>query len=300
MVSFVVLNWHHEDATEVCVSSIRSLDGAAEIEIVVVDNESRPESRERLDTFDAVVVALESNRGFTGGMNAGVAATHGSLVALINNDTVLPRDWLSTARRCLDDPKVGIVGGRDDETTVPLVDPRGSIYLSRAQVSRREVSSVDGAHMLIRRTAWDQVGGFDDDFFAYHEDADLCARVIAHGWKVIYEPDLWATHRRGSSSDRVPVRRVFWARRNRFTWIAKNFPDERWRRALLAAYLECLSRAYRGQSRADRLGSLHGAAWLMTHIPFILRKRRSSAQGADRTRYFEVVVRAYALKEPDG
>ncbi len=152
---------------------------------------------------------------------------------------------------------VGIVGGRAFDpavsgrgggSTVPRVDPRGYCELLDVEVRRAELASVDGSHLFIRRAAWLELGGFDEDFFAYYEETDLCARALAAGWRVIYEPAMVVWHSRGLSSDRVRLRRSFWARRNRLTWIAKHFPEPTWREVASGAVREYLATAVTGRA----------------------------------------------------
>jgi hypothetical protein len=103
----------------------------------------------------------------------------------------------------------------------------------------------------------------------------------------MYEPEMRVWHRRGLSSDRVRWRRLFWARRNRVTWLAKHFPASEWRPAVIAASLEYLSQTLRGPSspagslRASltaRTASLAATAWVLTHWRWLARKRRTTIE----------------------
>lgn len=283
--SFVILNWRREEETLACAETALAQDAGVATEIVIVDNESTPESRRRLAGGPGRLVTLERNMGFTGGMNAGAAAAHGAFVALLNNDLRLPSGWLRQGLAVMTDPKVAVLGGRSLSTgsggrgdTVPRIDPdAGFAHLLDVEVRAADVASVDGGHLLVRRTAWDALGGFDDDFFAYHEDVDLCARALAAGWTVRYEPALAVWHPRGSSSDRVALRRSYWAKRNRLVLIAKHFPAGRWRRMTAAAAAEYLSIAARGgRPVRERLGAVWAVAWWLTHLRHLGRKRRDA------------------------
>jgi GT2 family glycosyltransferase len=285
VVTFVILNWRQEDETLACVDSVLSQDAGVRAEIVIVDNESTEESRARLAPGPWRLVALERNRGFAGGMNAGAAAAGGGLLAFLNNDVRLPADWLRRGLTALADRRVGILGGRsrrdgpDGAThTLPRVDPdAGFSQLLGVEARAADVASVDGSHLLVRKSAWDELDGFDDDFFAYYEEVDLCARALALGWAVRYEPGLEVWHRRGLSSDGVAVRRSYWAKRNRLIVIAKHFPARRWRRMTAAAAAEYVSLAFRGdRPRGERLGALWAAAWWLTHPRRLGRKRRDA------------------------
>ena len=286
VVSWVVLNWGAEATTRECVASIDAQSAAIEREVIVVDNESTPTSRRGLRDCGARVVALRGNRGFTGGMNAGAYRARGELVVLLNNDTRLPEGWLERALTAMRDPAVAIVGGpttgEDGGSTLPRVDPVGFVHLTSILQPRREVASVDGSHMLVRASAWRELGGFDDDFFAYGEDADLCARAMARGWSILYEPSLEVWHRRGLSSDRVRWRRSFWSRRNRLLWIAKHFPEDRWRALVGDATMEYLAQAVTGQGvpagspmarLSTRSAALVVVLWAIIHRRWLATKR---------------------------
>ena len=191
VASFVILNWRHEEESRACAESVLALDGDHEIEVIVVDNESTEVSRAALDDRRWTVVPLERNEGFAGGMNAGGRRAQGEFIALLNNDLRLPHDWLEVALGAMTDESVGIVGGRTEHTTLPRIDVRGFTRLLSEEVPRCYVPSVDGSHLFVHRSLWEQLGGFDEDFFAYYDEADLCARVMALGRRVLYEPARW-------------------------------------------------------------------------------------------------------------
>lgn len=295
VVSFVVLNWRNQDATRRCVQSIEAQRHATPYEIVVVDNESTRHTRSQLGDGPWRLVCVRGNQGFAGGMNAGAKRCRGEFVALLNNDVRLAADWLECALAAATDSAVGIVGGRsltDDAATVgstlPRIDPTGFTQLLAVEVPRCSVAAVDGAHLLVRRTAWEELGGFDRDFFAYFEDVDLCARALARGWRVIYEPSMRAWHGRGLSSDRVRWRRAFWARRNRAIWLAKHFPASTWRRVVLTASLDYLAHGVRGNADGpaesarttwtERTAALAAAIWVVTHARTLAHKRSATVR----------------------
>jgi GT2 family glycosyltransferase len=302
-VSYVILNWRNEAETLACASSIATQASAEPYEILVVDNESTEASRSALQGGPWKLVCLPENRGFTGGMNAGAAQARGEFIGLLNNDVRLEPDWCERALAVLSDPRVAVVGGRDEHTTVPRVAPMGYLELSRLELPAMKVAAVDGGHLLVRRSAWQEVGGFDDDFFAYHEDLDLCARLLARGKQIVYEPRLRVSHTRGSSSDRVRWKRIFWARRNRTIWLAKHFPAGEWREAVLAAMLEYAAEGLRGaggpatpgERLVARSAALAGCLWVLSHGRWLARKRRAAiAAGLHSEGYRAYLAEVYA------
>jgi GT2 family glycosyltransferase len=291
-ISFIVLNWRNAPATRACLASIDGQLESAGQEIILVDNDSTPASRAALADGPWTLVCLEGNHGFTGGMNAGAAHARGDFIALVNNDARLGSDWSTRALAAAAPPNVGIVGGRslsedprDTGSTLPRIDPRGLSQLLSVDIRRSDVAAVDGGHLLIRAAAWRDVGGLDNDFFAYYEELDLCARTLARGWRVVYDPSVRVWHQRGLSSDRVRWRRRYWARRNRTIWLAEHFPAGEWRSAVLAAALEYLTAALCGEVEVEaplrarltaRSASFAAFCWVVSHGRWLHGKRRAT------------------------
>ena len=213
-VVVVVLNWNGWQHTAACLESLRHLDDVPPI--IVVDNGSTDGSADRIRAEAPWVqlVLLPSNRGFGGSMNAGIAAALRATpwvdyVWVLNNDTVAEPTTLSHMVALADsNPRIGIVGSRlvDADgsgriqamgggtinhwlgTTSPYVTPplKGYDYLS-------------GASLLVRQSLLRQVGGFDERYFFYLEDADLSLRARRAGWRLAVAEDATVIHRRGAS-----------------------------------------------------------------------------------------------------
>jgi hypothetical protein len=321
-VSLVVLNWQDEAATARCVSSLRNLDGSARCEIIVVDNASTAASRAGLAALDDVrIVALETNEGFAGGMNAGIAAASAPYVALFNNDLIVERSWLSAGLRSLQSPEVGVVGGAAlawDGTGPPAadaaplamvhVDPdRGFAVLGAAPKTEKVVAAVDGSNVLGRRELLDRLGGFDPAYFAYGEDVDLCARAWALGYASLFNPAMKVWHRRGSSSDRVPRQRAFWAARNHMLTVAKHFPERSWGATVARVAREDLSAAVlghpggaraRGSSplgRDERLGLVQASWWAARHHRALRASRAATIAAGQHDEGYQGRLRALAI-----
>ena len=198
---------------------------------VVIDNASADGSETIAAEFAPAVRLIRnaSNIGFGRGANQGIAATSASLVLIMNPDCALTAGALGSMRGALQaHPSCAVVGPR-------ILDPDGSVQGSArgdpdmltglfgrtamlrrlfpdAAISRRNVvtdpASVDGAVVdwvsgacfLARRDALTSVGGFDERYFLYWEDADLCRRLRARGYEIRYVPAATAVHRVGHSS----------------------------------------------------------------------------------------------------
>jgi N-acetylglucosaminyl-diphospho-decaprenol L-rhamnosyltransferase len=255
-VAAVVVSYNVRDLLLRCHRSLRE-DGVKRI--VVVDNASADGTPAALaGEPDIDLVALERNLGFAGGANHGVARTDTPYLALVNPDEVVEPGCTAVLVEALErDPELAVVGPRittPDGRVYPsarrfpdLLDAAGHAFLylvwpnnpfSRRyrmvdwdHASAREVDWVATTHVVVRRTAWDQVGGFDDRYFMYMEDVDLCWRLRRAGWKVGYEPGATVVHEIGRSTDQTPYRMIVAHHRSLWRYAVKTSTG--WRRALL-------------------------------------------------------------------
>ncbi|HXZ82431.1 MAG TPA: glycosyltransferase family 2 protein [Acidimicrobiales bacterium] len=232
----VVVNYNAGSALAECVASLRS---AGVAPVVVVDNGSEDGSLATIDTGDSVVriVPAGKNLGYGRAVNRGATHLATPFVLVVNPDVVVEPDAVDAlARRLEAEPDVAVVG--------PLIrNPGGSTYPSARSFpsftvgaghalvgmfwpdnrwtrryrdgpspdaggrrGTREVDWVSGSCALVRREAFVAVGGFDEGYFMYVEDLDLCWRLRRAGWRVLYEPAAAVTHRRGLSTAAHPYR----------------------------------------------------------------------------------------------
>jgi len=254
-VSAVVVSYNVRDLLVQCIASLRA-DGIEHI--VVVDNASTDGSAEAARAADVEVVALEENVGFGAGANRGVARTTTPYVVICNPDLEVEPGADKTLAEVLDhDAEVGIVAPRIEtpdgrlypsaRTFPDMTDAAGHAFLQFVwrgnPFSRRykmldwdhagacDVDWVAGTYLLVRRTAWDQVGGFDEGFFMYLEDVDLCWRLQRAGWRTRYEPAARVVHAIGRSTDQTPYRMIAEHHRSLLRYAGKTMRGPR--RALL-------------------------------------------------------------------
>lgn len=221
------------ECRELLLACCRSVAALAGVRLLVVDNDSSDGSADAVEQAfpDATVLRAPHNEGFAAGVNRGLAASNAEQVLLLNPDARLAPGALDRMRAALrDDPRCAAVGPRlrdadgalelsVDRTMTPLGDLRtrlldllyagGSGPLARILERRysraRDVRSLSGACMLLRRTALREVGGLDARFFLYAEDVDLCRRLRAAAWRLRYEPGAEAVHVRGASARHDPL-----------------------------------------------------------------------------------------------
>jgi len=238
-VSLIVVNWNGEELLKPCLSAL-SNQTYADCEIILVDNGSSDGSVALVkENFPAVkVVELRENRGFTGGNSAGLKVANGEFIALVNNDVRAERDWLEKLLQpMLDDPGIGSCASKLTIDGTEAIDSAGDglttggVGFNRGlKIDRKHFSISElifgpcGAAALYRRSMLQEIGFFDEEFFLYDEDIDLCFRAQLAGWKCGYVPDAVAHHKGNATAGRLSDTHVYYHTRNlEFVWI-KNMP----------------------------------------------------------------------------
>jgi N-acetylglucosaminyl-diphospho-decaprenol L-rhamnosyltransferase len=256
----VVISYNCGDLLERCVRSIVEETSAGEPDVVVVDNGSTDGSLERLSATlpTARVFAAPGNVGYARGANLGIATTDAPVVAVLNGDVELAPGVAAAMVAALDaDPRVGAVGPSVlnlDGSVYPSArtDPGlgvaaahaalGFIWrtnpwtrryrqLDRDPTTARHVDWVSGAAVWLRREALDDVGGWDERYFMYMEDFDLCLRLRRAGWSVAYDPSGQVVHTQGASTSQRPYRMIAEHHRSVWRFAARRYRG--WRRPLL-------------------------------------------------------------------
>ena len=236
----MVVNWNRKELLRACLLSLtrQSLSG---FETIVVDNGSTDGSAEMAEREFAVrVIRNSQNRGFCAANNQGIAAARGEFIALLNNDAEAEPAWLAELHRaCASRPEIGMAASKilvwEDPTRIDkaghLIFPdgqnrgRGTGEPDRGQFDREEeVLWPDGCAAIYRKSMLDRIGGFDEDFFAYADDAELGLRARIAGYRCLYTPLAVVRHHRGSTLGKDSVWRLTLIERNRVLLAAKLFP----------------------------------------------------------------------------
>lgn len=236
-VNVVLLNWNEREQAERCLERVRGSEGVA-VDVVVVDNGSVGDDAARFRALLGAdrVLALPENRGYAGGMNAGIRfwleAAPGTPILVVSPDAALRPE---TGARLLAEleatPDAGVVGPVVVHSEAAgwlsaggTVEPRWV----RARQSRRVVASapydadwIDGCCMLLRADALRDLGdGFDERYFIYFEETDLCTRARRAGWRVRVVPSARIDHPKSPGT--LPPYYFYYMVRNRYLFWRKN------------------------------------------------------------------------------
>lgn len=261
-MSIVIVSYNARADLENCLRSLAAAPPAVPHDIMVVDNASSDGSVEAVRRgWPAVkVIALERNRGFAAANNAGIRATTGALVLLLNSDTSVPAGAIDRlAERLIAQPEAAIAGprivdgkGRAElsfgrmmsplaelrQKTIAALHERGvgpvTNWVERTTRREQLVDWVSGACLLVRREAAEAVGLLDERFFLYTEDVDFCAAVRASGKRVLFTPAAEIVHLRGRSRAAAPAASSAAYRKSQIAFYEKHHPH--WA-PLLRAYL---------------------------------------------------------------
>ena len=291
--SAVVVNYEGGDHLLACVRSLLDDTSAgAPPEVVVVDHGSADGSIEALmHALPDVPVLRSANLGYAAGANRGIAATNAGVVAVCNPDvTVEPGTAAALLARFDAEPDLGAVG--------PMVrNPDGSPYHSARTVpgvgdavghgllefvrptnrftrryreldvdptQARDADWVSGSAVWLRRAAVESIGGWDEGYFMYVEDVDLCWRLRRGGWRVAYEPAGVVVHLHGASTARHPYRMILEHHRSLARFASKRWRGRRrWLLVPAVAFLALralLAMAVHAVGRAPREGRTTGVS----------------------------------------
>ncbi len=304
-ISVVVVNWNRRDLLRACLLSLRA-QTQRDFEVIVVDNGSQDGSPAMVlaEFPEVVLIRNTENRGFCAGNNQGIRQAGGRYVALLNNDAEADPRWLEelvSGLRAAPDVGMGaskilFYESRDVIDKVGhLIYPdgqnrgRGCGERDRGQYDQpEEVLLPDGCAALYDRRVFESAGLFDEDFFAYGDDAELGLRARLAGWRCMYVPTAVVYHHHSSTLGRFSEQRLVLVERNRLWLAVKLFP---WRLLLLNPLYSAVRlganavAAARGCGEAGRFAGergwwrllrcvLRAYAQALGGLPAVWRKRR--------------------------
>ena len=253
-VTLVVVNYNGADDTIACLAGVQRLEWPTEaLAVVVVDNASAGDDADRIAAAHpgATVIRSGTNLGFAGACNLGARRTSSPYVAFVNNDARPAPEFLTAAIGALEaHPDVGAVAAKVLDWEGANVDYVGAALSWYGQAFKTHVGEVDdgrfdvprdvlfgtGSALVVRRSAFEAVGCFDESYFMFFEDVDLGWRLWLAGHRVRYVPTALVHHRHHASMAKLgPWREQFLLERNALFTIYKNYGDENLARMLAPA-----------------------------------------------------------------
>ncbi len=260
-VSVLLVNYRGADDTIEAIRHLGELDWPAEkLEIVVVENASGDDSAARIREAAPHVTLVESkkNLGFAGGCNLGVKKSKGEIVAFLNNDARPDRGWArEAARRFEESPQVGAVASRVldwDGNNVDFIGsgltwfgmgykPHAGLPIPDKPDLPHDVLFGTGSAMFVRRSVYEELGGFDERYFMFFEDVDLGWRLNLKGYRCVYEPASLAFHKHHASMDKLGAyKETYLIERNALYTLYKNLGGDAIDQTLAATLLLAVRR----------------------------------------------------------
>jgi GT2 family glycosyltransferase len=301
-VSVVVLNWNGRPYLDACLTPLLAQE-FRDFEVVLIDNGSTDSSAEFVaERFPSVrLIRSERNLGFAAGNNLAIQATTSAFVATLNNDTRVEPGWLSALVAASEsDPRVGSCASKmlfaaqpeiidsagiapdvagiawnrqaGERDTPTLAFPRKRGREERGWV---EVFGASAGAALYRRAMLDEIGLFDEDFFAYLEDIDLAWRARLAGWRCLYVPEARVYHVHSATVGMRSAFKGYHLGRNKLWTIVKNYPmPELALYAPVIGLYDLLAVAYHLLVRRD-LSPLRGRLAAVGGLQRMLAKRRA-------------------------
>jgi len=218
MVSIIIVNYNGREFTRACLQSLAAVNPAVEHEIILVDNCSDDGSSKMiLAEFPGVVLLQQNfNEGFGRANNRGARAASGEFLFFVNNDTLFTQDILTPLKGFMEtDKSIGAAAPMllHPDGTFQLSAGKYPSFLHEIQTKRNTalmknipdhrtpkiVDWVSFAAVMIRRSAFEQIQGFDERYFMYFEDADFCYRIKKAGYKTYYCAEYTIIHFEGGS-----------------------------------------------------------------------------------------------------
>lgn len=286
-VAVVIPNWNGAEFLAEC---LKSLDNQTlKPQIIVVDNGSEDASVQIVENrFPKVrLIKNSKNIGFAGGVNVGIRhalEAKTEYIALFNNDAVAESDWLEKLVTAAERKKrTGIVTGKMMRSDRNLIDstgeqysvwgmpfPRGRNHKDTDQFDKKqEVFGASGGASLYRVEMLEEIGLFDERFFAYYEDVDISFRAQLAGWKIFYEPKAVAYHHVGATSSKLGSFTRYHSIKNFHLLYWKNMPGILFFKYLPFFWLQGIRLMISSILRGGGLTYFKGLARALLYQPFV-------------------------------
>ena len=295
VVTVIIVNWNGRSWLQQCLPTL-AVQTYSDYKILVVDNGSTDDSVAWLAQQwpDAHVLPLDQNLGFASANNIGIRATNSPFIALLNNDTLVDPGWLEALVTAVSEPNIGMVASCIVKWNQPHLLDSAGIQIDRAGIAWNrgwgqpvdlaatpcDVFGPSGAAALYRRKMLDDIGIFDEEFFAYYEDVDLAWRAQRAGWRCQYTPNARVRHWHSATALKIPNYKNFLNGRNKIWTILKNYdwPALLWAAPIIITY--DLMAAFYQTARSRNFAPIHGRLQALQLAQHMVTKRRPARQKA--------------------
>lgn len=300
IVSIVIINWNGQRVLSRCIDAVFA-QSCTDFETIIVDNASNDSVVEELRSDSRLeIVGLEQNYGFAAANNIGARIARGKWLALLNNDAFPTPEWLAELITIAEaqPPETFYAPRLVQANDSTKLDGEGDVYHVSGLAWRRnhnknileasnrveEVFSACAAAALYPREAFIRVGGFDEDFFSYHEDIDLAFRLRLQGYRCLYVPTAVVAHIGSASLGKRSDFALYYGHRNLVWTFFKDMPTPLLQRYLpwhIAANLFFLIyyslKGRTGVICQSKLDALRGLKNALAKRKIIQQSRRVSA-----------------------
>ena len=306
LLDIVIINWNSSDLLQDCVASIRTSSTALPGDMIVVDNGEKDQKVDDLvERYSCTLIRPARNMGFGGGCNLGASAGKADFILFLNPDVIFFPDTLANLVGQVSSghlpADVGIIGaqliGKDGKVQHNVARfPRCShLYARMLALDRvfpkvfpphfvknmnyqqtQVVDQVPGAFFLMKRSAFNELHGFDERFFMYYEDVDISYRALQKGWETLYLCEVSVLHAGGGATESIQGKRLFYLLRSRALYVRKHFGFINALLIVLATIsLEFAARLVRAVLRVsprEIWATISTIALFIISIPAIMRK----------------------------
>lgn len=298
ILSIIIVSWNTRELLAQCLDAIAAYPPEGAYETIVVDNGSRDGSPQMIAEKYAQVtlIANDENRGFAQANNQAIRRASGEYILLLNPDTEVHHQALATLIHFLDEhPRAGAAGAR-------LLNPDGSLqhscspaptlfneWLHLFHLDRRrrqgmadwdvnlprQVDTLLGACLMLRRQAVDAVGLLDEGYFMYSEEVDYCYRLRRAGWRLFWVPQAVVVHYGGQSTRQIATEMFLQLYQNKLRYFRKHYGRSgAWRYKLILLWASLMRLAMspltflEPPGERERHRALAGRYWrLLTRLP---------------------------------
>jgi hypothetical protein len=261
MVSIIIINFHQKDLLCKCIDSIYSTITSYPYETIIINNSADEDIGYLSNRYNNLKVIENLNEGFSQANNSGARQSDGNFLFFLNADTIIKNDFLKNSVEIFNDENVGVVGLKlcNEDNTFQLsfwkentffneiknkkaeaaFKQRNLNVINKFESAYKNISAIDwvsGAAMLMRKETFNKIGGFDEDYFLFYEDADICQRLKKAGYKIIFYPYSSIVHLKGENiNEQFKTTTYLYSKRSQLIYYKKH--NGLINRTLLRTYL---------------------------------------------------------------